>query len=159
MRLAVPLLGFAVLVLAAYAPHPEAAAPGPAARDSTEWVNLQVLPDTLPRDSLIQIMRGFSLSLGVRCEHCHAPGAEGLDFPSDANPHKDVARDMMRMTWALNAETLPAIEGLHGEGRLVTCYTCHRGAARPATEVPEPGAPPPPADDGHDHGDHDHGDG
>ena len=140
MRLFPPLLALALVTLVAYAPQPGSELRPLAAADSTEWVNLQILPDSIPRDSLIQIMRGFSLSLGVRCDHCHAANAadDGLDFPSDANPHKDVARGMMRMTWQVNREILPAIDGLHGVGQLVTCYTCHRGATEPETAFPDP---------------------
>ena len=65
---------------------------------------------------------------------------------------------MMRMTWEINTETLPAIEGLHeAEGMRVTCYTCHRGAARPATAPPAEGEEAPSEHehgDGHSHGDH-----
>ncbi|PAP76958.1 c-type cytochrome [Rubrivirga marina] len=151
MRLLVPLVGFALLVLAAYAPGPTPAAPEAAPADSSQWENLQVLPDSISRDALIGMMRGFTEALGVRCDHCHARGGEGPpDFPSDANPHKEVAREMMRMTWQLNREALPAIEGLHeAEGARVTCYTCHRGAARPATAPPAEAEP----------AEHDHGEG
>lgn len=163
MRLALPFLAFALVVLAAYAPEP-APPPAPSAAevDSTEWENLLVLPDSLTRDELVGIMRGFSASLGVGCGHCHARGDDGLDFPSDANPHKEVARGMMRMTRQVNQEILPAIDGLReAEGLRVTCYTCHRGAPVPETGPPErerPAAPPAPEQE-HDHGDHDHGDG
>jgi len=157
MRLVLPIASFVLLVLAAYAPGPAGAVPEAAQADSSQWENLQVLPDTLSRDALIGIMRGFTDALGVGCDHCHAGGEDGPpDFPSDANPHKDVAREMMRMTWEINTETLPAIEGLHdSEGMYVTCYTCHRGAARPATGPPSEEEMP----GDHDHGDHDHGDG
>ena len=137
MRLLLPLVGFAALLLSAYAPGPVASPTPVAPVDSSEWENLHVLPDTLSRDALIGIMRGFTDALGVRCDHCHARGDEGPpDFPSDANPVKDVARDMMRMTWQINAETLPAIEGLReSDGMRVTCYTCHRGEPHPATAL------------------------
>lgn len=159
MRLVLSLAGFALLVLAAYAPGPVAPPPEAAPADSSQWENLQVLPDSISRDTLIGMMRGFTEALGVRCDHCHARGEEGPpDFPSDANPHKEVARDMMRMTWQINRETLPAIEGLHeAEGMRVTCYTCHRGAARPATAPPatdEEAAPGAGSGEGHPHGDH-----
>ena len=132
MRLVFPLVALAVLVLAAYAPASVPAEPEPAPR----WENLQVLPDTLSRDALFGIMRGFTEALGVGCDHCHATGDSGPDFPSDANPHKDVARGMMRMTWQINTEILPAIDDLHeAEGMRVTCYTCHRGLPRPATSA------------------------
>ena len=159
MRLLAPLLLLAVVALAAYAPTPAPPASAPAPADSTEWVNLQVLPDSISHDELIGVMRGFTAALGVRCDHCHAPGPEGHpDFPSEANPHKDVARGMMRMTWQVNREILPAIDGLHGEPT-VTCYTCHRGAPEPATMAPPRDGPPaPPAGEApeHEHGDHDH---
>jgi len=169
MRLALPLVAFALVALAAYAPQPAVSASPSANRqvdavspaDSSEWVNLQVLPDSISHDALIGIMRGFTAALGVRCTHCHAMGAEGHpDFPSDDNPHKDVARGMMRMTWQINREVLPAIDGLHHEGgQMVTCYTCHRGATEPETLPPsrEGGErQAPTAEPGHDHGGHDH---
>ena len=160
MRLAVPLVAFSLLVLAAYAPGPAPSASVPAPADSTEWQNLQVLPDSLSRDELIGIMRGFAGALGVRCDYCHARAADedDLDFPSDANPHKEVARGMMRMTWQINAEILPAIEGVHEaeEGLQVTCYTCHRGTTHPETAAPEEEGPRSAPE--HDHGGHDHGD-
>lgn len=174
MRLALPLLAFALLALAAYAPSPAQAdrLPGPRA-DTSEWENLQVLPDTISHDALIAIMRGFTASLGVRCDHCHARAGEELDFPSDANPHKDIARAMMAMTWQINTEGLAGIEGLHNPpdlaagpaGWAVTCWTCHRGETIPAAHMPpQPegdGPPPPPADSthGHDGDDHEHDDG
>ena len=119
-----------------------AKAKGPGFTWPERMKNAQVLPaDTTP-DQLRDTMRGFAMSLGVRCTFCHV-GAEGvpltqLDFVSDANPHKEVARAMVRMVGRLNREELPAIAGL-SEPR-VTCFTCHRGAAEPATEVPEPAA-------------------
>ena len=45
-----------------------------AAQIPEKFVNLQVLPKDLARDSLVQIMRGFSFALGVRCQHCHSGG-------------------------------------------------------------------------------------
>ena len=88
--------------------------------------NLKVFPTDIPQGDLMTAMQGFGSALGVNCSHCHVSG----NFASDENPNKDIARGMMRMTWTLNRETLPAIPGL-GEPR-VTCYTCHRGEAEPA---------------------------
>ncbi len=163
MRLGLPLLTFALVVLAAYAPSPVLRIPtAPARTDSTEWENLQVLPDTLTRGELVGVMRGFTRSLGVRCEHCHIRGDGGMEFASDANPHKDVARAMIRMTAQINREILPAIEGLHeAHGPRVTCYTCHRGAPRPEITPPaeeEDASPAPEPTHDHEHGEHDHGD-
>ena len=116
--------------------------------------NAQVLPADIGSARLRQTMVSFARALGVRCTFCHV-GAEGapldqLDFVSDANPHKNVARGMIRMTRSLNSETLPAILGpAPPDQSRVTCYTCHRGATTPETMLPppppRPGADPTPA--------------
>jgi hypothetical protein len=164
LRLAAPLLILAPVALLAYAPPPDPDAAALAAAD-TSHVNLQVFPSDIPHEQLIQAMRGFTRALGVRCDHCHVRNGEDFDFPSDENPHKEVAREMMRMNRRINMELLASIEGLHeAEGWRVTCWTCHRGETTPATrwpdeEAPEDGPPPAPADSTHDHGDHEHDDG
>ena len=119
------------------------AQPTPAPPPAPKFKNLKVLPADISREQLTTTMKGFSQSLGVRCSFCHV-GEEGkplstYDFASDSNTHKNIARAMMRLTWRLNAQDLPAIEGLHGDktGK-VTCYTCHRGAKAPATDIPTP---------------------
>ena len=115
--------------------------------------NLKILPADMSRTQLISTMKFFAQSLGVRCTYCHV-GAEGqplstFDFASDAKDHKQTARAMMAMVATLNAKTLPAATGL--PDAKVTCFTCHRGSTKPATEVPTgvvlvpppPGASPP----------------
>lgn len=136
------LAGAAALFLAAAAIGQAPVAP-PAPAAASHFKNLKVLPAGIPRDQLSAVMKTFSSSLGVKCAFCHV-GEEGkplstYDFASDANPHKDIARAMMRLTWRLNAQDLPAIGGLHSAK--VTCFTCHRGAKEPATEIPAPPAP------------------
>ena len=135
MRLSLLAAALGALVLVAYRPAPVPAAPALAApTDTTEWVNLQILPDSISHDALIGIMRGFTDALGVQCGFCHVRIGETWNFPSDDKGHKEVARGMMRLTWQLNREILPAIEGIGGHGTPeVTCYTCHRGAAHPPT--------------------------
>jgi tetratricopeptide (TPR) repeat protein len=101
--------------------------------------NLKVLPaDTRP-DALRAAMRGFTGALGVRCNYCHV-GEEGkplgtYDFASDANPNKERAREMMRMTGAI-AGHLQKIEP-SGERLTVRCQTCHQGRPRPTTLAEE----------------------
>ena len=109
----------------------------------SQYKNLKVLPAGIPRDQLSAVMKKFTASLGVKCAFCHV-GEEGkplstYDFASDANPHKDIAREMMRLTWRLNAQDLKAIKGL--KDAKISCFTCHRGAKEPLTEIP---ATPPP---------------
>jgi len=68
------------------------------------------------------------VGLGVQCIYCHVQG----NFASDENPKKEAARQMIRMSQAINAN--------FPDGKMrVTCYTCHRGEAEPKT-APEPRA-------------------
>jgi Tetratricopeptide repeat/Photosynthetic reaction centre cytochrome C subunit len=110
--------------------------------------NLQVLPKDISHDSLLGIMRGFTGALGVRCQFCHverpsvaaAPGLPGappagggppLDFKSDSNPHKRMARFMLRMVDTLNTVVLPRLPNRDDPPTNVTCVTCHRGLPKP----------------------------
>lgn len=113
-----------------------APAAGPAqAADPDRPQNLQVLPDTTSRETVIAIMRNFTTSLGVRCGYCHVPydtaKPDSLNFASDARPAKDVARGMMRMVREINGDILPGIPQLGENPVQVGCMTCHRGAPRP----------------------------
>jgi len=88
--------------------------------------NLKILPP----GNVMPAMMAFRAALGVKCEFCHVEG----DFASDANPHKETARMMLRMVKDINAK--------FDDGKWhVTCYTCHRGASEPATEPPHGAAP------------------
>jgi Flp pilus assembly protein TadD len=94
------------------------------------YKNLKVLPPDTTRPRMTVIMHGFTDALGVHCDFCHA-GANGkMDFASDEKDEKKSARVMMKMTWAINKDTLPALEGMSKDAE-VTCYTCHRGAKKP----------------------------
>ncbi len=98
-----------------------------------KFTNLQVLPKTIPKAELVQMMRGFTGALGVRCNHCHVganpANLDGYDFASDAKETKKVARVMMRMTQEINTRLLPQT----GRDPLTTvqCFTCHHGVTRP----------------------------
>src|SRR5215471_15531172 len=65
-----------------------------------KFENLQALPKDIQRDSLIQIMRGFSFALGVRCQYCHTGGDgvsfAGVSFKADEKTSKQNARFMIR---------------------------------------------------------------
>jgi hypothetical protein len=101
----------------------------------TSFTNLQVLPRDISRDSLTQIMRGFSLSLNVRCQYCHVGGDgvsfAGVEFARDDDPDKVKARFMLRMVDSLNRVVLPRLPGVSATPVRIECKTCHRGAARP----------------------------
>lgn len=98
--------------------------------------NLRVLPKDIPRPELIATMRRFNRSLGVKCDFCHVPAGKELDFPSDANPHKNIARSMIRMTQSINANFISKLS-TESDDR-VTCYTCHRGEKHPLNVLPPP---------------------
>jgi hypothetical protein len=138
---------FAMSVAAAQKP----ATPSPPPFAAPPFKNLKIFAQDTSRADLLANMRFLSQSLGVRCTYCHV-GEEGkplstFDFASDAKPNKAIARDMLRMADRLNSKDLPAIGGLIDPQ--ITCYTCHRGATKPATKLPEvpaaaPAAPPTP---------------
>ena len=100
-----------------------------------KFTNLQVLPGNISRDSLVDIMRRFSLSLNVRCQYCHVGGDgvsfKDVDFASDDDIHKRRARFMLRMVDSLNNVVMPKLPALDGTALRIECKTCHRGGPRP----------------------------
>jgi hypothetical protein len=101
--------------------------------------NLQVLPKDTTGPQVIALMRTFEGDLGVECTYCHFkdPATGHPNFASDANPMKDRARVMMRMTHAINTEYLTQLTDPKSEAT-VTCGTCHRGMSTPPDFVPPP---------------------
>jgi len=103
--------------------------------------NLKILPQDISEDDLHKVMRDFSMSLGVHCNYCHesheVPGKErpDMNFASDIKKEKQIARDMMRMTAAINEQYIGKI----GDGKLdrITCVTCHNGSTHPVVNVKE----------------------
>src|SRR5262245_39292930 len=87
------------------------------------YKSVRILTD-IPASSVIPSMAFIANSLGVTCAHCHTEVYE-----SDEKPTKDKARQMMRMTRAIN-------ESQFGGKRVVTCQTCHNGRAVPASTPP-----------------------
>ena len=100
------------------------------------WENLKVLPKDISKDSLDFLMKGYTLALGVKCNHCHAPSKTDptkLDFTSDAKIEKEIARGMITMTDEINEKNFkpffpdPKPHQVH----VVNCVMCHRGNANP----------------------------
>ena len=86
-----------------------------------QFKNIQVLKG-IPADQLIPAMQFISASLGVDCEYCHDHQA----MDSDDKKPKKIARKMMTMMFDIDKNNF--------DGRLaVTCYPCHRGAAKPVS--------------------------
>jgi tetratricopeptide (TPR) repeat protein len=106
-----------------------------------KFENLKVLPKNIGRDSLIQVMRGFSLQLGVRCTYCHvteprpagaaADAPEKVIFKSDDKIQKRKARFMLKMVDKLNNKILPDVPERHDPRVVMRCVTCHRGSPLP----------------------------
>ena len=96
--------------------------------------NLQVLPNDISRDVLIEKMKGVAGALGVRCDFCHVNEGEDFDtfdFASDAKEKKKLARVMLTMVKEINEKYLPQVSHGHGEKAEVKCITCHRGKEHP----------------------------
>lgn len=101
----------------------------PGSTAAQEFKNIQVLQE-LPADQLKPAMKTYGQSLGVGCDFCHLRTSAS----DDSKPQKRAARQMILMTNAINAQNF------RGEQK-ISCYTCHRGDAHPAFEVPQVRAP------------------
>ncbi len=109
--------------------------PGAPAQIPEKFENLKILPKEIGQRELLEVMRGFSMGLDVRCQHCHV-GEEGkpfseFDFASDEKPAKTIARSMMVMVRDINDKHIKPLK-TQREARIeVTCRTCHHGQALP----------------------------
>jgi len=75
--------------------EPPAAPKKPVIPDT--YTNLQVLPKDIKKPDLLPVMKSFSITMDVRCSHCHAvpDDLSGGDFASDEKPTKVAARKML----------------------------------------------------------------
>jgi photosynthetic reaction center cytochrome c subunit len=101
--------------------------------------NIQVLRG-IPVNEFMGTMGFFAASLGMNCTDCHVNESAG-DWKryADDTPLKNTARRMVLMENLINRSDF-------GATRMVTCYTCHRGAQRPEVTpslAEQYGAPPP----------------
>ncbi len=109
---------------------------GVAAVKAPQERNLKVLPKDISDEKLDSIMQTYNKALGVKCEFCHVkskvyPGTD-IDYRSDAEPMKENARDMMRMTIEINTNHFYFNKNIKPEYlNTITCKTCHRGEAFP----------------------------
>lgn len=104
--------------------------------DEPRYKNLKVLKKNTTKQELDSVMHFFAVSLGEKCNFCHVwnDATKKMDFVSDANPNKNVARSMMRMANKINKKYFRNHED-HSTIQAVTCYTCHHGEAMPATKA------------------------
>jgi hypothetical protein len=111
--------------------------------------NIKVFPATATYQEVDHAMDQYKVDLGVKCNYCHAPDKENPrknDMPSDDNPKKNIARDMIRMTNEMNAKYIATLKHTDQDTskiQLITCNTCHRGVPKPFGK-PVVATPPPP---------------
>lgn len=120
------VIGAVVGTLKAYSNHipqhsgPDIGSPAQTPKKAEEqFKNIQVLKG-IPAEQLFPTMEFMSASLGVNCEFCHVKNA----FEKDDKKPKQTARKMMEMMFAINKDNFDG-------RRNVTCYSCHRGDAKP----------------------------
>lgn len=79
-----------------------------------------------PAIGVLRVMElAFNANLGVDCDHCHSVE----DWASGVKRQRDIAREM----WILRAEVQEKLRKITGKDDLpVTCYTCHKGQAKPS---------------------------
>ena len=103
--------------------------------EEKKFKNLKVLPKNITEKQLDAVMDEWSHSLGVRCSFCHARNEETkkMDWALDAKPEKQMARDMFKMTAAINKKYFKAEKDSTGMVMTtgVNCNTCHKGVAHP----------------------------
>jgi hypothetical protein len=86
----------------------------------------------MPAGTLLRVMQiGYSRSLGTSCAHCHIPG----QWEKDDKKPKQIARDMSKMTNAINFDYLRNIEAIKDRNPILNCTTCHRGQLKPALNM------------------------
>ena len=93
--------------------------------------NVKMLGD-VPASRLLRTMQGFTHALGVNCTKCHV--ADHWD--SEEKEDKEVARDMMKMTRAINDEYIKNIKAIAEDKPSVSCFTCHRGDQHAGVQHP-----------------------
>lgn len=112
---------------------------------NSQYKNLKVLPQNITHEQMDSVMHHFTASLNVKCNFCHVRGeqANQMNWASDENKHKLVARQMMTMTNDINKKyfNLTSSAITLSTPLMVTCFTCHHGNTEPATNPPHPERP------------------
>ena len=113
--------------------------------DDPPYKNLKVLPRNISKEQMDSVMKHFTASLGVKCNFCHSfnQQTKSMDFATDTNEHKQIARSMMKMTNQLNKKYFDIKNSKSLDAKLeVSCFTCHNGKEHPTVQAPKPPAPP-----------------
>lgn len=105
------------------------------------YKNLQILPKDITEKQMDSVMHHYNEALSVKCSFCHVRNetTNKMDFASDDKPHKNKAREMMKLTNKINDDYFDVTGGQRTitTQLMVTCYTCHHGAAEPAVTAPK----------------------
>jgi photosynthetic reaction center cytochrome c subunit len=129
LALIIVAIGVSAPSLNAQAPAAAPPAPAPTLADMKGknaeqfYKKIEVLKG-VPAEEVHPAMEYITTALGVGCGYCHVIG----HFDQDDKREKHVARSMMAMTMAMNSTVFDG-------KREVTCYTCHRGAAKAASTL------------------------
>ena len=129
LAMTIVALGTSAPSLHAQAPAAGPPAPAPLAADMKGktadqfYKKIEALKG-IPADQIHPAMEYITTALGVGCGYCHVIG----HFDQDDKREKHVARSMIQMTMAMN-------ETVFDGKREITCYTCHRGAAKAASTL------------------------
>jgi hypothetical protein len=70
-----------------------------------KYTNLQILPKDITKPQLVNVMKQFSITFGVRCSYCHTVSDDLTtgSFDSDDKETKRKARDLMKAIVDMNA--------------------------------------------------------
>ena len=110
-------------------------------KDDPGYKNLQILPKDITKQQMDSVMHHYTEALNVKCNFCHVrnDSTRTWDFASDDKPHKNKAREMMKMTDKINDDYFDVTGGKRTitTQLMVTCYTCHHGSTDPAVRAPK----------------------
>ena len=100
--------------------------------------NLQVLPASTSRGGVRSLMKQYERELGVSCSYCHVEDRDSgfIDYASDDNPRKHIARLMIAMLKDINDKHLIQLGGDRRYSQAVTCGSCHQGRTSPRVFEP-----------------------
>jgi len=98
---------------------------GPPQMAEEVYRNIQIMKG-VPAQRIPGVMNNLTRWLGVECAYCHVMG----QFEKDDKPPKQAARKMFGMVRAIGKDYFDG-------SNPVTCWTCHRGAAKPQSLPPQ----------------------
>lgn len=105
-----------------------ATAKGQTAGEFFKNVTSSTLKGLSPSDFL-GAMGVMTAAVGYDCSNCHpGAGTDSMDWVTDSNPKKVIARRMVEMVATINRQNFAGAQ-------MVTCWTCHHGLDLPTTSI------------------------